>query len=137
MNTVNVFKRRVRRRSLTLLVVLPLGVAAVLLASCGSPNSLPGPTGTLKGTLRAVGGPAGDGPRALSGEVTLNGSGGHITSIAVGPTGRFSVPVSVGTYIVSGLSPKYEGGASECHASGPITVTQGATIRIQVDCQEK
>lgn len=137
MNTVNVIETTVRRKSLTLLVVLLLAVASVFLASCGSPNSLPGPTGTLKGSLDAVGGPSGDGLRALSGQITLDGSSGHITSIAVSATGRFSVPVSVGTYTVSGQSPQYEGGASECHASGPVTLTKGATIKVQVDCGQK
>ncbi len=123
--------------SLTCLVVIALAAGAVLLSRYGSPNSLPGPTGTLKGTLRAVGGPSGDGPRALGGRITLDGSGGHITSIAVGATGRFSVPVTVGTYTVFGLSPHYKGGASECHASGPVTVTKGTTIRVEVNCGEK
>jgi hypothetical protein len=134
---VNVIKTKVRPKSLALLVLLPLAVVSALLASCGSPNSVPGPTGTLTGTLHAVGGPVGAGPRALNGQITLDGSSGHVTSIAVGATGRFSVPVSVGTYIVSGQSPQYKGGASECHAPGPVTVTKGATIRVQVDCVEK
>ena len=137
MSTVNVVETKIRPRFLSLLVLLPLTVASVLLAGCGSPNSVQGPTGTLKGAIDAVGGPSGDGPRALSGQITLDGSSGHITNIAVGATGRFSVPVKVGTYIVSGQSPQYKGGASGCHASGPVTVTKGATIRVQVDCVEK
>ena len=104
MNIANMLSRTSR----ILLVLLLFAVASVSLASCGSPSSLPGPTGTLKGTLRAVGGPSGVGPRDLSGRITLDGSSGHITSIAVGATGRFSVPVSVGTYHVSGLSPQYK-----------------------------
>src|SRR5580700_6956187 len=96
--------------------------ASVSLASCSSPSSPPGPTGTLTGTLQAVGGPPGDGWRALSGQITLRGSGGHITGITVGADGRFSVPVPVGNYSVSGQSPRYKGGAADCHASGPVTV---------------
>ena len=115
-----------RRKSLTLLSLLPVMAASVLLASCdlSSPNGPPGPTGTLTGTLQAVGGPPGEGPRALSGQITLHGSGGHITGITVGANGRFSVPVPVGTYTVSGQSPQYEGGTADCHASGPVIVTQ-------------
>jgi hypothetical protein len=76
------------------------------------------------------------GPRALNGQVTLHGTSGHITGITVGANGRFSVPVAVGTYTVSGQSPKYEGGAAICRASGPVVVTRDVTSRVEVDCQE-
>jgi hypothetical protein len=127
----------VRRNSLTLLSLLPVMAASVLLASCSSPNGPPGPTGTLTGTFQAVGGPPGVGPRALSGQITLSGSSGHITGITVGANGRFSVPVTVGTYTVSGQSPQYGGGTAVCRASGPVVVTKGATSSVEVDCQEK
>ena len=127
-----------RRKSLTLISLLPVMAASVSLASCdlSSPNGPPGPTGTLTGTLQAVGGPAGDGPRALSGQVTLHRSEGT-TGITVGASGRFSVPVSVGTYTVTGQSPRYEGGSAVCRASGPVVVTEGVTSSVEVDCQEK
>lgn len=128
-----------RRNSLTLLALLAITTTSVLLASCdlSSPNGPPGPTGTLTGTLQAVGGPSGAGPRALSGQITLHGSSGHITGITVGANGRFSAPVPVGTYTVTGQSPQYEGGTADCHASGSITVTKGVTSSVEVDCQEK
>lgn len=128
-----------RRKSLTLLFLIPVMAASVALASCNlsSPNGPPGPTGTLTGTLQAVGGPAGVGPRALSGQVTLHGSNGTGGIVTVGANGRFSVPVTVGTYTISGRSPQYEGGAAECQASGPVNVTKGATSRLEVDCQRK
>jgi hypothetical protein len=126
----------VRRKSLTLLSLLPVMAASVSLASCSSPTGPPGPTGTLAGTLQAVGGPPGVGPRALSGQITLHGSSGHITGITVGANGRFSAPVPVGRYTVSGRSPKYEGGTADCKASGPVTVTKGLTSSVEVDCQE-
>ena len=124
-----------RRKSLTLLALLPVMAASVSLASCSSPDGPPGPTGTLTGTLQAVGGPPGVGPRALSGQITLHGSSGHITGITVGANGRFSVPVPVGTYTVSGQSPQYEGGTGVCRASGPVIVTEGVTSNVEVDCQ--
>jgi hypothetical protein len=127
----------VRRKSLTFLSLLPVMAASVSLASCSSPNGPPGPTGTLTGTLQAVGGPPGDGPRPLSGQITLHGSSGHITGITVGANGRFSAPVPVGKYTVSGQSPQYKGGAADCHASGPVVVTKGVTSSVEVDCQEK
>ena len=126
-----------RRKSLTLLSLLPVMAASVSLASCSSPNGPPGQTGTLTGTLQAVGGPPGDGPRALSGQITLHGSSGHIAGITVGANGRFSAPVPVGKYTVSGQSPQYKDGTADCHAPGPVTMTKGVTSRVEVDCQEK
>jgi hypothetical protein len=126
----------VRRLSLILLAFLATSVS---LAGCdlSSPTGPPGQTGTVTGTLQAVGGPPAVGPRALSGQVTLNGSSGKIATITVGANGRFSVPATVGTYTVSAQSPQYKGGTADCHASGPITVTKGATTKVDVDCQEK
>jgi hypothetical protein len=126
----------VRRSSLTLLSLLPVMGVSVLLASCSSPDGPPGPTGTLTGMIQAVGGPSGAGPRALSGQVTLHGPNGHITSMTVAANGRFSAPVPVGKYTVSGQSPQYQGGTADCRASGPVTVTQGVTSRVEVDCEE-
>ncbi len=131
-----------RRKSLIvisiLLLLLVVVVASVRLANnFGSPNGPQGPTGTLTGMLQAVGGPAGVIPRALSGQVTLHGSSGHITGITVGADGRFSVPVSVGRYTVSGQSPQYEGGDAICHAAKPVTVTKGVTTNVRIDCAEK
>ena len=127
---------RIQRPSLILLASL---AASVSLAGChlSSPTGPAGPTGTVTGILQAVGGTSGAGPRALSGQVTLNGSGGEIATITVGANGRFSVPATVGTYTVSAQSPQYKGGTADCHASGPITVTKGATTKVEVDCQDK
>ena len=125
----------VHRLSVTLLASL---VASVSLASCdlSSPTGPPGPTGTVTGTLQGVGGTPGVRQRALSGQVTLHGSSGKSPTITVGANGRFSVPATVGTYTVSAQSPQYKGGTADCHASGPITVTKGATTKVDVDCQE-
>jgi hypothetical protein len=125
-----------RRKSQNFLSLLPVVAASVLLASCSSPDGPPGPTGTLVGTLQAVGGPPGVGPRALSGQVTLHGSGGHITGITVGANGRFRVPDTVGSYTVTGRSPQFEDGKAECRASGPVVVTSGVTSSVEVDCQD-
>ncbi len=130
-----------RRKSLIvisiLLLLFAVVVASVRLVNRGSPNGPQGPTGTLTGTLRAVGGPPGVGPRALSGQVTLNGSSGHMTGITVGANGRFTVPVPVGTYTVSGQSPQYKGGNAICHAAHPVTVTKDVTTSVRLDCAEK
>jgi hypothetical protein len=125
-----------KRPSLILLASL---AASVSLAGChlSSPTGPPGPTGTVTGTLQAVGGTSDAGPRALSGQVSLNGLGGKIATITVGANGRFSVPATAGTYTVSAQSPQYKGGTADCHASGPIIVTKGATTKVAVDCQDK
>ena len=123
-----------RRVSLILLAVMAAGMT---LASCSSPTGPPGSTGTLTGTLQAVGGPPGAGPRALTGQITLHESNGTRFSIAVGANGRFSVAAAVGAYTVTGQSPQYEGGTADCQASGPVTVAKGVTSSVEVDCQEK
>jgi hypothetical protein len=127
----------VRRKSLTLLSLVPVMAASVSLASCdlSSPNGPPGPTGTLTGTLQTVGGPLGAGPRALSGQVTLHESNGRGGIITVGANGRFSVPVTVGTYTVTGQSRQYGEDTAVCRASGPVVVTKGVTSNVEVDCQ--
>ena len=131
-----------RRKSLIVISIVPLVIVVVVVAvrlvnNFGSPYGPQGPTGTLTGVLQAVGGPTDANPRALSGQVTLHGSGGHLTGIAVGANGRFSVPVSVGGYTVSGQSPQYEGGNAICHAADSVTVTKGVTTNVSVDCAEK
>jgi hypothetical protein len=125
-------------RRLTFVLLASLA-ASMSLAGChlSAPTGPPGPTGTVTGTLQAVGGTFGERPRALSGEVTLHGSSGDIATITVGANGRFSVPATVGTYTVSAQSPQYEGGTADCHALGPITVIKGATTKVKVDCLEK
>jgi hypothetical protein len=126
----------VRRKFLSLLCLLPVMAAALFLASCSSPNGPPGPTGTVTGSLQAVGGPSGVGPRPLSGGVTLQNAKGARYGIDVGAKGRFSLAVPVGKYTVSGESPQYGGGTADCHASGPVAVTKGVTSSVEVDCQD-
>lgn len=123
-----------RRISLILLAVMAGGMT---LASCSSPNGPSGPLGTVAGKLQAVGASSSTGPQALAGQITLHGPNGMKFSITAGADGRFSVPVTVGTYTVTARSPQYEGGTADCQASGPVTVTQGVTSSIEVDCQEK
>jgi hypothetical protein len=123
-----------RRVSLIMLAVLATGMTV---ASCSSPDAPAGPTGTLTGALQAVGGSPGASPRALSGQVNLLKSNGARDGISVGANGRFSVPVPVGTYTVTGQSPQYQGGTGVCRASGPVVVTEGVTSTVKIDCQEK
>jgi len=125
-------KRALRRAPLTVLTALAALCAGVSVAGCSSPPN----EGTLDGTLQAVGGPAGTMPRPLSGSVTFHGSDGNIATIDLSDNGRFSVHLPVGRYTVAGRSPQFEGGAGECQAPGPVTVTNDVTSRAKIDCQE-
>ena|SRR5579871_3470847 len=125
-------KRALRRTLLTGLTALAALCAGVSLAGCSSPRD----EGTLDGTLQAVGGPGGTGPRPLSGAVTLRGSDGNIATIGLSSGGRFSAHLPVGRYTVSARSPQFEAGAGECLAAGPVTVTKNGTTHVEIDCQE-
>ena len=125
-------RRAVRRAPLTVLTALAALCAGLSLAGCSSPPE----EGTLDGTLQAVGGPAGTGPRPLSGSVTFHGSNGNIATIDLSDDGRFSAQLPVGRYTVAGRSPQFEGGAGQCLAPGPVVVANGVTRHVEIDCQE-
>ena len=125
-------KSAVRRAPLTVLMALAALGAGVSLTGCSSPPD----EGTLDGSLQVVGGPAGTGPRPLSGSVTFHGSDGNIATIDLSANGRFSAHLPVGRYTVAGRSPQFKGGAGECQAPGPVTVTNDVTSRVEIDCQE-
>ena len=115
-----------RRISLILLAVTAGGMA---LADCSSPTVPSGRLGTVIGKLQAVGGSPGTAPQAVAGQITLHGPNGLKFGIPVG----VPVSVTVGTYTVTATSPQYV----DCTASAPVTVTQGVTSSVEVDCQEK
>jgi hypothetical protein len=119
---------------LTVFSVLAVAAAGVALASCASPPA----RGTLDGAFQEMGGggAAGTTPRALPGDITIHGTNGNTGVITVGGNGRFSVDPPVGTYTVSGRSPQYAGGSADCQAAGPVTVREGVTSRVEVDCDE-
>lgn len=125
-------KSAVRRAPMTVLTALAALCAGVSFAGCSSPPD----EGTLDGTLQAVGGPAGTGPRPLSGSVTFHGSDGNIATIDLSANGRFSAHLPVGRYTVAGRSPQFKGNTGECQAPGPVTVTNDVTSRVEIDCQE-
>lgn len=90
-------------KALTALAALCAGLS---FARCSSPPD----EGTLDGTLQAVGGPAGAGPRPLSGSVTFHGSDGNIATIDLSASGRFSAHLpAVGTPLQGGV-PGSKGG---------------------------
>ena len=127
-----------------------LGLSARHPAPARSPLAT-GPTsaplvgrGTIAGRLTASGGPVG-GLRPLPGIVTAlpTGGTGTVRSRAksyrapVGPDGRYSISVPVGTYAVTGRSPLYQNGSRDCLARKPVVVTKGRVSRANVVCIEK
>ena len=99
-------KSAVRRAPLTVLTALAALCAGVSFTGCSSPPD----EGTLRGTLQAVGGPAGTGARPLRGSVTFHGSDGNIATIDLSANGRFSGHVPVGRYTFAGRSPQFKRG---------------------------
>ena len=84
----------------------------------------------------AVGGPAPGSPRPLPGSVTIDGP---VTQhVVVGSDGRYRVILPAGTYTVTGTSPQYNDGATNCRTDGDtVTLTTGATVAADVSCEEK
>lgn len=113
---------------LVVLVFVGIAIARAVIAL----RPLSPATGRLTGPLEAVGNPGDVAPRPLSGTVTAETSGRGFRTFPVGTDGRFTVHPVVGTYTVSGLSPQFEGGKAECHATEPVTVTvtKGITSRV-------
>jgi hypothetical protein len=96
------------------------------------------PTGIIDGTLEAVGGGAPGSPRPLSGSITLRNSDGTVLTATAGSDGAFVVRVPIGRYTITGRSPRYDGGGTDCYSGEPATVT-GAdeTVHVTVACSEK
>src|SRR4051812_3901846 len=85
---------------------------AIALSSCSSSSSTATAT-TVEGTLHAVGGPAPEIYRPLSGEISASRVGqGDGTGVGVGEDGRFGIQLASGEYNIVGRSPLFNGGAS-------------------------
>jgi len=109
-----------RRVVLIVLALVVIGIVADRAITSLTPRSWS--RGTLTGTLEAVGGPSGTGPRPLSGRITATTANRGVLTLSVGTSGRFTVHPVVGTYTFTATSPQYEGGKGTCRASGPVTV---------------
>jgi hypothetical protein len=127
--------RVLRRVMLIVLALVVIGVVADRAITSFWPRSWS--RGTLTGTLEVVGGPSGNGPRAVSGTITATTAKHGVLTLSVGPSGRFTVHPVVGTYTFTATSPQYEGGRGTCRASGPVTVREGVKTTVTVECQEK
>jgi hypothetical protein len=106
-------------------------------------TATPADNGTVSGTFMRVGGPLGvDGtqprPVPLMGTVLFSASRDRTVAVTVGKTGRFSLRLPAGRYIVSGRSPALmASGATVDPACGsPVTITVVAhrAVRVSVVC---
>jgi hypothetical protein len=125
------------RRAVLALAALSLTAACATTHSHPpAPASSPAGNATLTGLLIAVGGPAPGSPRPLPGSVTIDGL---VTQhIAVGSDGSYRAVVPAGTYTVTGTSPQYNDGASNCRTdSDTVTLAAGQTVAADVICSEK
>ncbi|MGN6475314.1 MAG: hypothetical protein ACTHK4_16915, partial [Mycobacteriales bacterium] len=144
-----------RGRRLTIVIkALAFGIAAALLASgaaCSSGSGgkahsvlshspLPDRAGSsvVLGRLLAVGGPAGASAEPPRGRIVVRQRGRLVRTVQVPQDGRFRFTVPPGTYRVLGYSPQYNGGHTACRSPRPtVTVTGGATTRLDVYCQRR
>ncbi|WP_329240059.1 hypothetical protein OG417_39215 [Actinoallomurus sp. NBC_01490] len=103
-----------------------------------SPASTAGGTrtrsGTLRGHLYAVGGPAPGHRWALPGSITVSGNGTE-WEVKVDSDGGYSMTMSPGRYVVTGHSPDFNDGAVPCSAPNPAQVGNGRTTTLNVYCQ--
>ncbi len=128
------------------------GVLAATLGACGSTSTVapssPSPvaaTGVLTGNLGT------SGPMAtvnswmpLRGRVTAVDQDGRVHSVLVGASGRFTMRLPVGTYVVSASSPEYqvhEGNnprnVGRCNAPTPdVAVSAGSFQTVLLQCIE-
>ncbi|MDA8296469.1 MAG: hypothetical protein M0004_07785 [Actinomycetota bacterium] len=127
--------RLLRRVALIVLALVVIGIVADRAITSFWPRSWS--RGTLTGTLEAVGGRAGAGPRPLEGTITATASDRTVLTLSVSTTVRFTVHPAVGTYVVTARSPQYGGGHGTCYASGPVTVREGMKTTVTVECREK
>lgn len=56
-----------------------------------------------------------------------------VAKVSVGPTGRFTVDLPAGTYLVKGHSVLWRG-ADKCAAGHPFHIHDGHAISANVDC---
>ena len=102
--------------------------------------------GTVTGTFTRVGGPLlpigkQPCPVPLAGTVIFSAGHHRMVAVRVGKTGRFSVSLFAGRYLVTGRSPAV-GGVSPsgalsgppCSPPAPVEVVAGRTVHVSVVC---
>ena len=133
------------RRAALALSVLSLTAACTTMHSASHPpasspvspsSSPPAGNATLTGLLLAVGGAPPGSPRLLPGSVTITGP---VTQhVVVGTDGKYQAVLPVGTYTVTGTSPQFNDGATNCRIAGAtVTLKPGRPVVADVMCEEK
>jgi hypothetical protein len=128
-----------RHRTCVMIAIGVIAVAAVSgcsrahLGDAGDGSSVSAGSGTLRGHLYGVGGPAPGVHQAWAGTVTVSG-GDFRRDISVAADGVYSVTLPAGRYTVVGHSPSFGDGRMSCVASGDTQVTAGATSTLDVLC---
>jgi hypothetical protein len=110
-------------------------------AAAGSSPSKPAPShptqrwGEVTGIMETGGGVAPGRVYGIPGKVTLTSKDGHIYTVKVAKSGKFSVAVPVGTYRVVGYSPDLtgrSGAETPIKAWSPTVVTAGHTTSVEL-----
>ena len=82
-----------------------------------------------------VGGPAPGSAVPLPGRVEAREANGNVFSVMVGRHGRFRLSLPLGTYRITGHSPRIQDGKMLCSAAKRVHVTNAnAAAGIQVVC---
>lgn len=103
----------------------------VLLAACGGPTEV-----TVRGVLRATGGPSGATQPGLPGTVIFQ-TGTRRWRVDAAANGFFSARLAPDRYEVSGSSPQYGSGQGLCRAASPVTVTAADVTGLLVACSRR
>ncbi|MEV4275989.1 hypothetical protein [Actinoplanes xinjiangensis] len=138
---------RARRRQRTRLIA---GVALIALAGAGGTTAIPGadpghpddrvraPAGpfpvTVTGLLRQVGGPLGTPPRGIRGTVWFRADDGTVTPTPTADSGRFTITVAAGRYVVTGAPAAGDPQQPTCQTEAPLTVSTDDLTGVEVDC---
>jgi hypothetical protein len=138
---------RARRRQRTRLIA---GVALIALAGAGGAMAFleadPGrpddtvraPAGpfpvTVTGLLQQVGGPQGTPPRGIPGTVWFRADDGTTTPAPTADSGRFTITVAAGRYVVTGAPAGDPQQPPTCRAEIPLTVSPEGLTGVEVNC---
>jgi hypothetical protein len=76
------------------------------------------------------------GEQPLPGRVHADSPSGHY-SADVPASGKFTMRLPSGTYVFTGTSPKYQGGAAVCRAPHPVRVEAPSQAATAINCQGK
>jgi hypothetical protein len=134
-----------------LMICIPAAALVATLTACGAgalkaPDEAKTSGGTVTGTFMRVGGPLGLGgtqprPVPLTGTVLFTARHHRMFAVGVGKTGRFTVGLPAGRYVVSGTSPSMgevlASGATvdpPCALPTSVTVVADRMVRVSVVC---